>query len=51
MDALVDAIRYDGLDAEIVALAANKNCPALERARGFGIPALFVDAKGMDKEE
>ena len=41
----------DCLDAEIVALAANKNCPALERARGFGIPALFVDAKGMDKEE
>lgn len=51
MDALVDAIRYDGLDAEIAALATNKKCPALERARGFGIPALFVDGRGMDKEE
>lgn len=51
MDALVDAVRYDNLDAEIVAVASNKKCPALDRAQGFGIPALFVEQKGKDKEE
>ena len=51
MDALVDAIRYDSLKAQIVVVIANKKCPALERAVGFGIPAVFLDGAGKSREE
>ena len=51
MDAIVDAIRYEGLDAQIAVVASNRKCPALDRAKGFGIPAHFVDPAGKTKEE
>src|SRR3989338_2219683 len=51
MDALVDAIRYDGLDAEIAVVICNKKCPALEKAKGFGIPGVYLDSAGKSREE
>ncbi len=51
MDALIDAIRYEGLDAEIVVVASNKQSQALERAKGFGIRTEFVSQKDMSKVE
>jgi phosphoribosylglycinamide formyltransferase-1 len=51
MDGLVDAIRYKGLEAEVVVLIANKDCKALERAMGFGIPAVLLDSAKKKREE
>jgi phosphoribosylglycinamide formyltransferase 1 len=50
MDSLVDAIRYEGLDAEISVLISNKKCDALERAKGFDIPAILLESKGIERE-
>ncbi len=50
LDALIDAIQNKGLDAQISLLVANKECPAIERAKGFGIPALLLDSKGKERE-
>ena len=51
MDALIDAIRYEGLDCEIVAVVCNKRCQALDRALGFGIRAILLESAGKSKEE
>ena len=50
MDSLADAIRYEGLDGEIAVLIANKKCDALERAKGFGIPAVLLESAGKERE-
>lgn len=50
MDSLVDAIRYEGLKAEIAVLVANKKCDALDRAKGFDIPAVLLESAGKERE-
>ncbi len=50
MDSLVDAIRYEGLQAEIAVLIANKKCDALEKAKGFDILAVLLESAGKERE-
>jgi len=50
--AVIDAIETGKLDAEIVAVIANKeDCYALERARKHNLNAVFLDPKGKEREE
>lgn len=50
MDSLVDAIRYEGMNAKISVLVANKKCDAIDRAKGFDIPAILLESKGVERE-
>ncbi|HLI46586.1 MAG TPA: phosphoribosylglycinamide formyltransferase [Geobacterales bacterium] len=52
MQAIIDKINSGELNAEIVCLISNKsNAYALERARKYGIEAIFIDPKGKTPEE
>ncbi len=51
MQAIIDAIEQGKLDAEINVVISNKECPALEKARRHNIRAVFLDPKGMSREE
>ncbi len=46
LQAIIEAIEAERLDAQIVVVASNKqDAPALERARTHGIPTEYVDPK------
>ena len=51
MQAIIDAIDDKELDAEISVVIANKECYALERAKGYGIKAVYIPSKGKEREE
>ena len=52
MQAVIDAINSKKLNAEISVVISNKeNAFALERARQNKIKAVFIDAKGKDREQ
>jgi len=50
LQAIIDATEAGSLDAQVVVVVSNKECPALERARSHGIPAVRIDAKGKERE-
>jgi len=52
MQAIIDEINSGKLSAEIVCLVSNKkDAYALERAKKYNIPAIFLDPKGKNNEE
>jgi phosphoribosylglycinamide formyltransferase-1 len=52
MQAIIDEINSGKLIAEIVCLVSNKkDAYALERAKKYNIPAIFLDPKGKNNEE
>lgn len=52
MQGLIDAIGKKSLDAKIVCLISNKDsCGAVERAKKHGIETIFIDSKGIEREE
>lgn len=52
MQAIIDKINAGELNAEIVCVISNKkDAYALERARKYGIEAIFIDPKGKSAEE
>ncbi len=52
MQAIIDAIEADALDARIAVVISNRErCYALERARTHGIPAVYIDPKGKTREQ
>ncbi|MDD5454547.1 MAG: phosphoribosylglycinamide formyltransferase [Candidatus Ratteibacteria bacterium] len=52
MEGLVKAIKQGELDAEIaIVISDRKNAYILERAKSYGIPALFLDSKNFKSRE
>jgi phosphoribosylglycinamide formyltransferase, formyltetrahydrofolate-dependent len=52
MQAIIDEINAGKLNAEIVCVISNKkDAYALERARKYNIPAIFIDTKGKSPEQ
>jgi phosphoribosylglycinamide formyltransferase, formyltetrahydrofolate-dependent len=52
MQAIIDEINAGKLNAEIVCVISNKkDAYALERARKYNIPAIFIDPKGKSPEQ
>lgn len=52
MQAILDAIEADMLDARIAVVISNREqCYALERARKHGIPAVYIDPKEKTREQ
>ena len=52
MQAIIDAIEQDKLNAHISVVISNKkNCYALERARKHNMKAVFISAKDKDRED
>lgn len=52
MQAIIDEIEARKIDAEIAVVISNKeDAHILERARKYGIPAVFVNPKGKTREE
>ncbi len=51
MQGIIDAINAKKLDAKIVCVISNKeSCGAMEKAKKNHIDAVFIDAKGKDRE-
>ncbi|MFC1769176.1 phosphoribosylglycinamide formyltransferase [Nanoarchaeota archaeon] len=52
MQAIIDAIEDGSLDAEISLLIVNKeNCGAVEKAKKYNIPYLYINSKDKSREE
>ena len=52
LQAILDAIQNDTLDAEVVVVVSNRNKSyILERARHHNIPDIFVSQKGKTRNE
>ncbi len=51
LQAILDAVSAKKIPAVVSVVVSNKDCPALERARKAGVPAVFIDAKGKTREE
>ena len=51
LQAILDAVSAKKIPAVVSIVLSNKDCPALERARKAGVPAVFIDAKGKTREE
>ena len=52
LQAILDAIQNDALDAEVVVVVSNRNKSyILERARHYNIPDVFVSQKGKTRDE
>jgi phosphoribosylglycinamide formyltransferase-1 len=52
MEGVVDAIQKGELDAQIaIVISDRENAYILERARNYGIPALFINPKDFKKRE
>ncbi len=52
MQAIIDSIERDELDAKISIVISNKeNAYILERARKHGIEAIYIDNKGKERED
>ena len=52
LQAILDAIQNDTLDAEVVVVVSNRNKSyILERARHHNIPDVFVSQKGKTRDE
>jgi len=50
MQAIIDAIEADELDAKISVVIGNKECFALERARNHNLTAIAIPSKGKERE-
>ena len=52
LQAVIDAIEAKELDAKIACVVSNKeDCFALERAKSYGIEAIFLDPKKFESKE
>jgi len=52
MQGIIDAINKKDIDAKIVCLISNKaDCGAIKRAKNNGIDAVFIDPKGIERED
>lgn len=51
LQGVLEAVAAGALDVEIALVIADKaTAPILERARGFGVPAVFMDPAGLSRE-
>jgi phosphoribosylglycinamide formyltransferase-1 len=52
LQAIIDAIKAGALDADLKCVISNKeDAGALDKAKAAGIEAVFIDGKGLEREE